>query len=172
MSLFSRTIVVEDGTGLPNANSYLSVADAKQYLTNIGKSSLSFFSLTDDVLEKFLVAAGQYLDNEYQFLDNKKKENQGLEFPRGEQDSVPEKVKQAIVELALIISDGSIYSEVDENTTLITEQAVGPIVTKFAEATKFGLKKESKSRLEFVRDLLKDYIDNYNYDSPTEFVRS
>ena len=172
MSLFSNTIVIEDGTGLPTANSYLSPTDAKQYLTNVGKSSLSFFSLTEDVIEKFLVAAGQYLDNEFLFLEEKKNEAQGLEFPRGEQDSVPEKVKQAVVEIALLIQEGSIYTELDSNTTLITEQQVGPILTKFAEATEFGLKKESKSRLEFIKDLLKDYVDTYNYDLPTEFVRS
>lgn len=52
------TIVVEDGSGVTNANSYVSVADARIYASNRGVE----LPLDDDELAAMLIRSTDYLE--------------------------------------------------------------------------------------------------------------
>lgn len=103
-------LVVEDGTGRVDAESYLSVAEADAYHTNHGNSTWSGAAA---VKEAALRRATRYLDGHYRarWKGFKRLRTQALEWPRYEvydlsgydidSDSVPQAVKNALAEAAL-----------------------------------------------------------------------
>jgi len=58
-------LIVEDNTGLANAESYISVADADVYLANMGRTSWA--AATTAAKEIALRKATQYIDTAYSF---------------------------------------------------------------------------------------------------------
>jgi hypothetical protein len=102
--------VVEDGTGLTNANSFISLAYANTYFTDKGVSS---WSGTDASKEAALVRASSYLTTAYLWKGSKINErSQALAFPRSgvydlegyevAQDAVPIEIQISTAELALL----------------------------------------------------------------------
>jgi hypothetical protein len=75
----------EDGTGLPDATSYVSVEDADSYFTLRGNSA--WLDLTLEQKQSSLVQATDYLDSVFgtRFIGVKSKTDQALEWPRKEQ---------------------------------------------------------------------------------------
>ena len=59
------TLVVEDGTGLADANSYIASADADTYWAN--RANAAWAALDDDAKAAALIQATQYLDARYSF---------------------------------------------------------------------------------------------------------
>ena len=104
-------LIVEDGTGLANAESYASVAEANSYHTNYGNSSWP--SANTEQKEVALRNATEYLDAYFNgtWKGNAKTEIQALAWPRQEvideedravdDSSVPIKLKYATSYLAL-----------------------------------------------------------------------
>jgi hypothetical protein len=75
------TLVVEDGTGLTNSNSYVSVAEADTY--NDGHvANTAWSALTTAQKEEAIVMATRVIDGEYQFNGFKKLISQALQWPR------------------------------------------------------------------------------------------
>jgi len=110
-------LVVEDGSGKKDADSYLSVTDADNYHTNhSGSTDWSGASVAEK--EKALRLATQYLDVRYNGLwkGNRSNEEQSLDFPRAniadsdgyyyEHDEIPQRLKDATAELALRVVEG------------------------------------------------------------------
>lgn len=101
--------IVEDGTGLATANSYLALADANTYHTDRGNST---WTGTDAVKQAALVKATTYLDAHYTWSSGyKKSEAQALQWPRtgafdrdgyNVENEVPPAVESACAELALL----------------------------------------------------------------------
>lgn len=76
------TIIVEDGTGLPTANSYLSVADA---IILLSSNIYSAYPTTDPAIqEKLLIWATRILDERVRWLGRKYQPTSGLAWPRYE----------------------------------------------------------------------------------------
>lgn len=111
--------LVEDGSGLASANSYVSVEDADDYLvTNIHVFPI-WDALTTENKQYLLAWASTYLDQRARWNGKKAVETSGLRFPREcltdrdgnpiASDVVPVALKQATVEMAraLIESDRS-----------------------------------------------------------------
>lgn len=75
------TFTVEDGTGLPDANSYASVATADGYFSDRGVSS---WTGSDANKAEALVRATDYIDKMFgkRFLDVPLTDTQALAFPR------------------------------------------------------------------------------------------
>src|SRR3990170_9131450 len=95
-------IIVEDGTGdEPNANSYITVAEARTYAESRGYT----FPSVDADAEKYLIQANDYIESfRRQFWGSKTDPNQPLQWPRyGAQvdgvdiasDVIPAVLKQA-----------------------------------------------------------------------------
>jgi hypothetical protein len=106
--------IVETGTGLANAESYISVEDAEDYIAAyaIAADVTLWDALADADKEKALRIGTQYLDLCFRFRSVKSTQTQALAWPRiGVQDDegyyfldssqIPECVKRATVEAAL-----------------------------------------------------------------------
>ena len=102
--------IVEDSTGLPNANSLASVQDFKDYysLRNIDVSTL-----TDEKIEGFLVLGTDYIVQKYDFKGSKLKDTQSLPFPRvvNNETIFPTNVKYATILLAFKSQNGSLLAD-------------------------------------------------------------
>lgn len=102
--------IVEDSTGLPNANSLASVQDFKDYysLRNVNISTL-----TDTQIEGFLVLGTDYIVQKYDFKGSKLKDTQSLPFPRvvNNETIFPTNVKYAAILLAFKSQNGSLLAD-------------------------------------------------------------
>lgn len=76
------TFLVEDGTGVPGANSYVSIADADNLLqTNIHASS-EWMALSLANKQALLMNASRYLDDRTRWNGTRVSETSGLRWPR------------------------------------------------------------------------------------------
>ena len=121
-------MIVEDGTGLPNADSYVSVEFADNYFSARGVSSWT--TLTTAVKEQCLIKATDFIDNIYQWKGKKTTNEQSLRFPRTnlfdyegqEIDGVPTCLKQAVCDAALITTNGAeLFQTKNENGDVVSE---------------------------------------------------
>jgi hypothetical protein len=118
-------LIVEDGTGLVDAESYVSIVDCGTYCTAHG---LSAWTGADAVKEAALRNATQYIDTNYSFKYEKTYVDQALEFPRYYwewDDPVMNRVRAACCELAVKALSGSLYTDVVAQQTIKVK--VGPI---------------------------------------------
>ncbi len=77
----SLTLVVEDGTGLSTANSYVSVAEADAYnCAHVSRTAWDALSTGDQ--EAALAMATRVLDESFQFKGFRVEDEQALQWPR------------------------------------------------------------------------------------------
>jgi hypothetical protein len=117
------TIVVEDGTGLTNANSYCSLVDANTY--NLGNVYYSDYwdALDDDVRENHLIKASEYLDIYVDWFGTRVYETSGLRWPRSgvidldgnaiDDGIIPVNLAKATAEMAYFLSKEDRFAEPD-----------------------------------------------------------
>jgi hypothetical protein len=108
------TVVVEDGTGVANANSYVSLTELKDYFAVVPDAA-AFLAQTDDVLSQYAVWATRVLDQKTLWQGYRATTTQALEWPRNyvtdkygnavAADSVPAQVKAVTCELARWLKD-------------------------------------------------------------------
>lgn len=104
--------LVEDGTGLALANSYISIAEAD---THHGDRNQTAWTGTDPVKQAALIKATDYVDKRFgkRFRGFRESKTQGLEWPRidafdnddflySDVDRIPRNLKKAIAEYALL----------------------------------------------------------------------
>lgn len=114
------TLIVEDGTGLSNSNTYASLASADTYHADRGNSVWAEASESDRQVA--LIRATDYIDLN-NFKDTVLEDGQALQFPRndllnrnGEQvgATVPVEIERATFEYALsVLNDGGDMAELD-----------------------------------------------------------
>lgn len=102
------TLVIEDGTGLVNANSYISVAEAKQYAESRGVTLGS-----DDSIAANLVLSADFMETTGPYKGIVFNDMQALEFPRRERIGgpslgIPQKLKNAQAQLLLDIKESGV----------------------------------------------------------------
>jgi hypothetical protein len=102
-------LIVEDGTGLPNADSYISLADADLYHSNLGNAIWE--TISEGRREQLLRQATNYITYIFgpSFSGVRATAGQNLAWPRIStsdyllySQGVPRAVKEATAELALI----------------------------------------------------------------------
>jgi hypothetical protein len=133
--------IVEDGTGLANANSYASVADTNVYFAERGQSA---WTGTDEAKEQLLVLATDYIELRWgqRLLGVKEFPSvQFLSFPRTGIDGytgIPVCLKRATAEYALLAKSGKLAPEpvfdVSGKTVEARRTKVGPIETDISFA--------------------------------------
>jgi hypothetical protein len=136
-------LIVEDGTGLANAESFASVAEASAYHTSIGNSAWAALA-SDTVREQLLRKATAYMLQRYRprWAGWRKTSTQALDWPRYDvpikdapilyggspsyydDASVPQTVKNACASLALRAATATLLA--DESRT-VSSETVGPI---------------------------------------------
>lgn len=145
------SLIVEDGTGLATAESYVSVADCTTYCTAHG---LTAWTGTDAVKEVALRNATQYIDTNYSFKYEKTYVDQALEFPRyyWEWDEpVMSRLRAACCELAVKAIAGPLFVDADPSVTIKVK--VGPI-----EKTTRPAEQSGQVRYKQVDALLKELV--------------
>jgi hypothetical protein len=129
-------LIVEDGTGLSNSNSYLSVADADTYHTTLLNSA---WTGSNSVKEAALRKATNYLDESFAWVGTIKSLSQALNWPRTNahdsqgrdvSNSVPVKIKNAVAELALLSLTEDLSPTIS-NSNYIKREKVGEIEVEY-----------------------------------------
>jgi len=126
------TLVVEDGTGLSNSESYISVSDADTYHDKFANDIWNSYS--PGKKEAALRKATQYIDGKFgqSFPGGRSKDSQALSWPRTcaayednvtiDEDVVPQEVKNATAELALRSAAGDLESDITKQDRAIRER--------------------------------------------------
>ena len=107
-------LVIEDGTGLSNSESYIDVAFADAYFLKRGINEWA--SLENK--ESLIIRAMDYIENNYSYKGTKLVSTQSLQFPRvidGE-TVYPLALKNAVCELALKSNDEDLLADTDKTT--------------------------------------------------------
>lgn len=123
-------LIVEDGTGLMDANAYISVEYADEYFSLRGVATWSL--LTEEDKEAAIVNATDYIDQRWPcFKGQLLNEFQALMFPRTLWEGVPANVMRACAEYAVSAGERPLWfiPVVDESGYAVSErkEKVGPI---------------------------------------------
>ena len=142
-------LIVEDGTGLSDANSYVSVAYADAYF--LARNVTAWASLT--IKEALLIQATDYMEAVYSesWKGTVLLDTQSLSFPRIiDYDTVyPDRLLKAVCELALKANDGNLLVDVEQRTI---EEKIDVISVKYAEYS------DQKTQYSFVYGLISPYL--------------
>lgn len=145
-------LVVEDGTGLPNAESYCSVVEASAFHTARGNADWAAVA-SDTVREELLRKATDYMKQLYRlaWAGARKTSTQALDWPRVwvpipdlstryygsyypagyfSDSAVPQDVKDACAMLALKAISGDLLQDTDR---LTKSESVGSISVTYAD---------------------------------------
>lgn len=128
------TLIVEDGTGDPTAEAYISAADATTYFAARGNAVWA--ALDADAQEQALRRAADYMGAQYglRWVGDRVTDSQALDWPRypyGE--LVPVAVARANAELAVRASAGDLLGD---QGAQVTQETVGPISVTYAEGAR------------------------------------
>lgn len=131
-------LVVEDGTGLTNAESYIDVAFADAYFLKRGNTEWDLIINK----ESRIVLAMDYIENNYTYQGTKLVSTQALQFPRliNGETVYPIALKNAVCELALKSNEDDLLADTDKTTI-----------------------REKVGTLEVEYDPNQDNIKSYNY---------
>lgn len=135
---------VEDGTGIPNANSYSEVEYADEYF---GERAVAEWSGTTDEKQSYLIQATDYIESVFghRFVGTRYSAEQGLSWPRTnavtregvllDDGIVPLSLVRACCQYALRAKAGPLMPDplVDATgfSVVTTRKAVGPIEKEF-----------------------------------------
>lgn len=137
-------LIVEDGSGRADSESYISVADATTRHANLGNAAWAA-AASDTVREQALRNATRYMVQAYRqrWVGNRVKVNppQALDWPRYgvevdgfpvHYDIVPADIANACADLALKALAGELAPDL---TQLVTREKVGPIETDYSHGS-------------------------------------
>jgi hypothetical protein len=136
-------LVIEDGTGKPEANAYVSIIWLENYL--VGNWMQAFAALTEGEKEAAVITATRYIDGVYPWKGTRKTLEQGLAWPRVgvELDGfplagVPAAVMRATGEAVALAIDngGSLFSE--DNDRITVSEKVDTLAVTYATAKDGG----------------------------------
>lgn len=154
-------LMVEDGTGKADANSYISIADADTYNTNWVNNS-TWTNAADAEKERMLLQAARYIDT-FDYVAIRLKTDQALAWPRtvGYIDGkyyygkVPVDIKNAQVEVAIKLIDGlELFSDSDGETIKSESDTVGPL----SHSRQYASTKKDKKQLGVVYEMIKKFL--------------
>jgi len=138
-------IIVESGTGIANANSYIELADARAFLADLGLS----LPVDDATAEAQLVRAAYYLNSfDEDIVGVRSSPLQPLLWPRSGDlaltstvdlpgNAIPSALSAAQCFAAVAETDGELISSTasTDGGRIITKEKVGPIETNYIAAS-------------------------------------
>lgn|SRR5574344_242814 len=136
------TLIVEDGTGITDANTYVDLDYANTYLSNRGRTEWT--ALDDETKKKCLILGTDYIDKLYKWYGKRKYKNQVLAFPRldlydsddFEVDGIPVNLKKAVCEAAYLNrSTETLFTTKDADGTVKREKVDTLEVEYFQKST-------------------------------------
>lgn len=159
--------VVENGSGLSNANAYLSEAEANTYNSDHAVDAAWSAASTEDK-EKSIRLATQYIDARYirKWFGRRVQRDQALDWPRTgvvdadrfliDSDIVPQEVKDATAEMALRSLKGEDLMPDIANPGSITSERVK--VDVIEEETRYSGGRSQIKRFRLVDNLLRGLV--------------
>lgn len=158
-------LIVEDGTGLPDADSYITIDEFKTYAASYG---IDISAYDDAKIETSCRVGTMWVDTAYRYKGTKLNAMQALEFPRnGCTDwsgypvvGVPARVKQATAYMTAQANAGPIYTDVDHGG-MIKSEAVGPISVTYMDGA------PSQKTYTTANNLLAPYVWETTADAQT-----
>lgn len=126
-------LLTEDGTNVPGAESYQTVAGADTYHSNLGNATWA--ALTTPVKEQLLRKSTQYMTQMYRnrWKGYRSYSNQALDWPRQfvlvddslhneeiESDEIPVDIKNACAELAFKSNSVTLNPDIERQTASVT----------------------------------------------------
>lgn len=132
------SLIVEDGTGMLDSDAYISVEYADAYFQVRGMTTWA--ALEESEKEAAIINATDYIGQRFScFKGELLNENQALVFPRTVFEGIPENLKRATAEYAILASERSLWfiPVIDESGYAVSErkEKVGPI----EESIKFAV---------------------------------
>lgn len=129
--MFVDEFIVENGEGLINSNSYVSIEEATDYYSIRLYSEWDELSL--ELKQALLISATYFVDEQYNWAGYRKYDDQSLNFPRTDVynprgqlvEDIPNSIKRAVMEAArkMLIKSGDTYIIKD----LIPDREATPI---------------------------------------------
>lgn len=139
------TIIVEDGSGVANANAYVSVADVRAYAEQRGIT----LPASDDEVGAMIIKATDYLESfACKYQGRKTDCAQALQWPRTcvviccqdfPDNEIPKALKSAQSSAVLIQNEGLVLQPNVTAQDYVIEETVGPITTKYANPVQAGI---------------------------------
>ncbi len=163
------SLVVEDGSCVPNANCYVSLDYANEYMKNTGHTGWA--SLSDNSKKSYLINATNYIDRTYSKIGwkgiKKYHRNQSLCFPRVELydkdgyevTGIPEELKKAVCEAGFISTTTSLFTIKDSSGTVKRQKVDVLEVEYYSESDSSG---GYISRFTILDSLLADFYKTKN----------
>ena len=161
------TLTVEDGTKVTGANSYVTLAYARQFAESVGLT----LPVADEALKAVLLAAMTYIEGqESRYQGHRSFDDQPLSWPRlfvtgVAGDEIPLKLQNAQVTAAALINSGTDLFPTVEGQ-FVTKEKVGPIETDYSDeylATLTG-----RTEFSSIEVFLNPYfVQNSGYRLPT-----
>lgn len=137
-------ITVEDGSNVPNANSYLSVAQTREYAEYRGVE----LSADDDAVAAQIIVGMDYIEAlECQFQGSRTYDDQSLSWPRTDvyinckalaNNVIPTQLKGALAQLVMAQESGIDILPNSSSDDFITSAKVGPLSVTLADPSKFN----------------------------------
>jgi len=132
------TLVVEDGTGLANANTYASAGDADDYAD--AKGWTEWAALTAPQKEAALIEATVYLDSSFEFIGDLYISTQALNWPRVDAydrqgrhyEALPQRIVDVCIELAYLARSGPLVASITEAS--LKKIKAGPVELEYTAA--------------------------------------
>ncbi len=157
------TLIVETGLLVANANTFVTTADADTYWAN--RNRAEWADLEPAAKQAALIIAAQFLEHNYKFVGSRVNSDQALCWPRYipygldaddrwvKNNVIPQRVKDAQVELAFYHATVGELDPVLERGGKIVEESVGPLSVKYSDSAP-GYKTFS-----LVDKILRDLLD-------------
>jgi len=138
--------IVEDGTGMAEANAYISIEEFKTHFTDRG---IDYTLETDTDIQAWIVNASDYVDKRFgrRFRGWRRSRTQALEWPRTDAcddddylfAGVPVQLKKAIAEYASLVKElarnlapvpGTEFGIIDPSTGTVTTTPSGALTSR------------------------------------------
>lgn len=135
-------MIIEDGTGLNNANSYVSLDYANDYF--FARSNDVWQNLEEDKKAVCLIKATDYVDSTFKWRGIKSTAEQSLRFPRKNLidddgytiEGIPNALKDAVCECAVLISSGAQMFKKQSEKGVVTSEKIGDLAFTYDVTTK------------------------------------
>lgn len=158
-------LIIEDGTVISDANSYVTVAEVRAYALARGIT----LSTTDSDVEVYLIKAGDYLNSIDNFRGDAVEFEQSMKWPRSNvyvglypvaSDAIPTAIKKAQMQLVLHLADGIDLNPITTGN-FIKREKIGPLETEYSE----NINTDAAPTLPLVEALLAPYQSNLKSSS-------
>lgn len=158
------TLIVEDGSGISDSNSYCDLDFALEYCVNHGYTS--WIDMTEEEQKVYLIKGTSFVDNFYEWKGYKRTSVQSLEFPRNglidnnktEILGIPNNLKKAVIEAGFINYSSEVdnlFVSRDENGAIKRQKVDELEVEYFGESEATETEAEYKTTYQVLNKLLK-----------------